>query len=211
MEVKNLFYFHTINSIGGIESFFWYMAQKYKDWDIMVVYQEGDEEQLRRLRQYVRVVKWSGQRIRCKKAFFNFNLDIIDYVDAEEYIQIAHGDYKSMGVRPNLNARIDKYLGVSKQVCKTYEEVTGFKTELAYNPIILRKPNKILHLISATRLTREKGVERIVKLANELEKQGILFDWVIFTDAKTPLTNRAFLSFPAAADTFDTKKSYNSW
>jgi len=189
MEVrcKNLFYFSRINSIGGIETFFFNLAQKYKDWDVVICYQIGDEEQLKRLRKFVRVIEFKEQKFICEKAFFNFNLDIIDYVEAKEYIQIAHGDYKSMGVKPNTHSKLNRYLGVSKQVCLTYEEVTGFKTELAYNPIVVRKPSKVLHLISATRLTKEKGIERIITLANELDKNGVKFDWVIFTDAKTPL------------------------
>ena len=114
--------------------------------------------------------------------FFNFNLDIIDNVEAKEYIQIAHGDYKAMGIRPNLHPKLTRYLGVSKQVCNTYKEVTGFDTELVYNPIEVPKPKKVLNLISATRLTKEKGKDRMIKLANLLEQAGIPYIWTIFTD-----------------------------
>ena len=69
MEVrcKNLFYFSRINSIGGIETFFYNLAQKYKDWDIVICYQIGDEEQLRRLRKYVRVIEFNEQKFICEK------------------------------------------------------------------------------------------------------------------------------------------------
>lgn len=184
MKYKNIFFFRHINDIGGIETFFWELAQKYHNWDITIFYSTGNAAQIRRLRQYVRVIQYTNQHIECEKAFFNYNLDIIDNVDADEYIQIAHGDYKSMGIKPNDHPRLDRYLGVSKQVCSTYEEVTGHKTELTYNPFIKPKPRKILNLISATRLTFEKGGKRMEKLFEALENAHIPYIWTIFTTDK---------------------------
>lgn len=186
---KNIFYFRRINAIGGIETFFYNLAQKYSNLDIVIYYNSGDEKQLRRLAKFVRVKKYNGEHIKCKKAFFNFNLDIIDNVEAEEYIQIAHGDYKTMGIKPNTHPKITKYLGVSQLVCDTYKEITGFDTELAYNPIIVEKPKKVLDLISATRLTKEKGKNRIIKLAKMLEKNNIPYIWTIFTDDVNAINN----------------------
>lgn len=174
---KNKFYWWL-----GIESFFYYLAKKYKDWDITVYYKIGDPKQIKRLKKYVRVKKYNGEKIICDKMFFNFNLEIIDNVEAKEYIQIAHGDYKSMGIRPNTHPKITKQLGVSQLVCDTYKEVTGMKTELVYNPIELEKPKKVLNLISATRLTKEKGKERMIMLANMLDNAKIPYIWTIFTD-----------------------------
>lgn len=186
-EFKNLFYFTMINSIGGVETFYWYLVQKYKDRDICIVYKSGDEEQIKRLRQYVRVIKFNGQHFKCEKAFFNYTIDIIDYVEAKEYIQLVHGDYTKFRITPYLHPKMNKFLGVSKLVCDTWEQVTGQKAEVAYNPIVIRKPEKILHLISATRLTAEKGSNRIIALANALDNAGVKYDWTIYTDSRTPL------------------------
>lgn len=187
--MKNIFYFYKINKIGGIETFFYYLAKKYKDWDITIYYQVGDIAQIKRLKKYVRVKQYNGEQIKCDKAFFNFNLDIINNVDAKEYIQIAHGDYKAMKIKPNTNSKITKYLGVSKQVCSTYKEVTGYDTELVYNPIEIEKPKKLLNLISATRLTSEKGKNRIIKLAKMLDDADIPYMWTIFTDDINAIDN----------------------
>ena len=187
--MKNIFYFRYINAIGGIEAFFYYLAKKYQDWDITIYYLDGDPKQINRLKQYVRVKKFEGEFIECDKAFFNFNLEIIENVKAKEYIQIAHGDYKAMGVKPNTHKKLTKYLGVSEQVCKTYKEVTGYETELAYNPIEIDKPKKVLNLISATRLTAEKGKNRIKKLATMLDKAKIPYIWTIFTNDKNAIDN----------------------
>ena len=187
--MKNIFYFRRINSIGGIETFFYYLAKKYENNDITIYYETGDTEQINRLKKYVRVRQYHGEKIKCDKAFFNFNLDIINNVDAKEYIQIAHGDYKAMKLKPNTHPKITKYLGVSKQVCETYKEITGYDTELCYNPIELEKPKRVLNLISATRLTPEKGKRRIKKLATLLENAGIPYIWTIFTDDVNAINN----------------------
>lgn len=46
----------------------------------------------------------------------------------------------------------------------------------------IQETKPILKLISATRVSKEKGYERMLKLAQELKKAGIKFRWTIFTD-----------------------------
>ena len=189
MKYRNVFYFTHINKIGGVETFYWYLAQKYQDWDIVIVYKSGDEAQIQRLRQFVRVIKFTGQRIECERAFFNYTIDIIDSVDADEYIQLIHGDYEAFKIKPYIHPKITKFLGVSQLVCDKWEKVTGCHAEVAYNPIVIRKPNKVLNLISATRLTKEKGKDRIKKLAKILEANGVPFIWTIYTDDMLTIDN----------------------
>ena len=55
--MRNVFYFLHINRIGGIEQFFAYLAEKYKDWDITIYYKSGDPQQLNRLRHFVKVIQ----------------------------------------------------------------------------------------------------------------------------------------------------------
>ena len=61
--MKNIFYFYNINSIGGVESMFYYLAKKYKDNDITVYYSYGDEKQIARLRKYIKVLKYNNETI----------------------------------------------------------------------------------------------------------------------------------------------------
>ena len=64
--MTNVFYFDQINSIGGIETFFYQLGKKYgKDYDITLFYRTGDAKQVQRLSQYIRVRKYrDGQTIR---------------------------------------------------------------------------------------------------------------------------------------------------
>lgn len=189
MKYSNVFYFHNINCIGGVESFFYYLSKKYQDYDITVFYSNGDQEQIKKLKKYARVKRYKGEIIECKKVFFNYNINIIDNVKADEYIQIIHADYKKQKITPKIHPKITRYLGVSKQVCQSFKEVTGIECELAYNPVDIDKPKKILKLISATRLTSEKGKDRMIKLGKLLNKVGIPYIWLVFTNDINAIDN----------------------
>ena len=186
----NVFYFYKINDIGGIETFYQNLAEKYRDRDITIVYNVGAKEQIRKLAKKVRVLQWKeGMEITCKRAFFNFNLNIIDHVHAEEYFQIIHGDYKSMQIMPNRSPKIDTYLACSKVAAESFEELTGEKCKVVYNPAVWHPSSKPLRLISTTRLTREKGKQRIEKMAQLLDEAGVVYTWEIFTDDKHAINN----------------------
>ena len=184
MQFENVFYFKKISSIGGCESFFWYLSQLYKNFVIM--YREGDPFQVKRLAQNVEVIKYEDRygTIQCKKFFCNYGLDIP--VEAEEKYHIIHCDYKCVNFKPIMYPGF-KYIGVSKLACNSFKELTGVEAELIYNPVVIKKHNvpKLsdkIHLISATRLSKEKGGERINKLARLLDKAGIDYEWHIYTN-----------------------------
>ena len=178
MKYTNIYYFYYLNKIGGTETFLYQLAKKYNKYDLTVVYRFGDEEQIKRLRQYVRCIQFVGQEIECEKAFFNYGADIINSVHAKEYYFVVHADYAAMMKSGQLThftlpPKITKCIGVSQLACKSFTEVTGHKCELSYNPFTYEPPKKILNLISATRLTREKGKQRMIKFAEMLDKAGI--------------------------------------
>jgi len=178
----NIFYFNNINVIGGVETFFFELAKKYCDNDITVFYKTGDLYQIQRLKKYVRVKKYVGQYLHCKKAFFNYNIDPIDKITAERYYSIIHANYKNLSFSPPMHPKINEYIGVSQAVCDAFTEITGLPCTLCHNPITIDKPGKVLYLISATRLTNEKGKDRILQLANALDNAHIPYIWTIFTD-----------------------------
>lgn len=192
--MKNVLYFRELNEIGGVETMFYCLARKYKNYDITVYYSAGDPKQVERLARFVRVKKYQkGEIVKCERAFFNYNTDIIDFVEANEYYQIIHADYESLNkifkYTPNVNPKINKYIGVSQYVCKTFENMTGIHAECCYNPIVIDKPKKVLNLISATRLTPEKGKARMIKLAEMLDAAGVPYLWTIFTNDKNAISN----------------------
>ena len=181
--MENVFYFKNINSIGGCESFFYYLAKKY---EFTMYYKEGNPEQIKRLARLVKVRKYK-EPIKCDKFFCNYGFDI--EVEANEYYHIVHCDYKKVWFSP-IQYKGFNYIGVSKLACDSFKELTGKDIELSYNPIVLDVPCEMkkregkLKLISATRLTREKGLNRMQRLAYMLDKAKIDYEWTIFTNRK---------------------------
>lgn len=200
----NLFYFKSLNAIGGIETFFYNLAQKYgKDFDITVMYSDGDREQVKRLSEYVRVKKWDGGRVKCKRCFVTFNARFLDYVDADEYIQVLHGDYRAIGAIPERHEKIQRWVACSEVVRSAYADITGKDSVVSHNPVIPQKPRKLLRLISATRLTPDKGWNRMLQLARALDDAGIPYQWDIYSDTHKAVDNPNITVHPPRLDIID--------
>lgn len=181
--MKNVFYFKTISSVGGVESWLYYLSKKY---EFEVQYKNADPEQIKRLAQNVECHKYTTL-IKCDKFFCNYGLDI--EVEAPIKKHIAHCDYKQVGFSPFIYPGFE-YIGVSKLACDSFKELTGKDIELIYNPVYIDKPNVEkykdgkLHLISCTRLSSEKGLKRMQKLATMLDRAKIDYEWIVYTNRK---------------------------
>ncbi len=188
-EFDTVFYFYHINQIGGIETFFYQLAKQFEDRDITIIYKKADREQLKRLQKHIRTIKYREQKIKCKKAFFNYTIDIIDNVEANEYVQIVHADFHKITYKPNIHPKINRYISVSELAGKSFKELTGIECEVIYNPYKVEKAKKPLILISATRLTEDKGKGRMITLGEKLNKAEIPYLWLVFTNDKNAIEN----------------------
>lgn len=149
---------------------------------MVVYYKEGDPKQVTRLMQNVEVHRYTGGTIKCENFFCMYNPDIINNVEAKEYINIIHSDYKEVKISPVVHEKFTKTIAVSQRVADSYKELTGIDCEVIYNPVAIDKPKPLLKLISATRLTREKGKERMERLGKILNQKGIQYQWLVFTN-----------------------------
>ena len=191
IESKNVFYVSNFNSIGGVETYIFELARKYKEHDITIVYKTGSLDQVKRIRDYVRIIRYNGEKIKCKKAFFNYETDIIDNIEADEYIQLIHAMFKTQKISWRIHPKITKFLAVSESAKKEWEELTKRETTVCRNPLEITEEERtpILYLMSATRLTREKGKERMKKLAEKFDEAGIKFLWLVFTNDEHAIDN----------------------
>ena len=182
--------FHTnIIEIGGVETFTYNMCKSLSEhYDVELIYKTCHPSQLSRL-----------QRI-CKCGVYDPNKDydcdicIIacswggypEKVKAKEYIQMVHANYKELlkvGYKYNGWDKTTRHIAVSECVAKHFYDLYNIQAEVVHNILDEIQPTKpILKLISATRLSREKGYARMVRLANELKNRGIKFRWTIFTN-----------------------------
>ena len=194
--MDNIFYFKKINRIGGTEQFLYEIAKKYHELDITVFYDEADIYQLKRLRKYIRCKKRiSGEKVICKRAFFNFNIEMIDDVESTEnyYAFVSHANYEELGYKPPIeHPKLTHFIGVSQFAADKLEEYgkklgLSFKAERCYDPMTLEPVKKVPILVSACRLDDSvKGGKRTLKLIDALDRYCKINDrqylWLIFTN-----------------------------
>ena len=205
LKLKNVIYFPSLNIVGGVETYCYEMGLKYgKDYDITVLFRSGDPAMLAKIAQTCRVVRYrEGDEIECDVFIFGWGFDILDYVHAKEYIQTFHADYINRHLNPCGDERVTKRFGVADNTTKGIAEHYGLDIETMYNPYTPKKPRKVLKLVSATRLTAEKGFDRMVTLARKLGESGIPFHWLIFTDKPREFPNPSVTVLPARHDVLD--------
>ena len=194
MDIKhtNIFYCKDISEIGGVETWVYELVKKFKDYDIAVVYKTGNIKQLRRIRKYCKTYKHDKQMINCKVAIINYDTSIIDYICEEAKIyQGIHADYENPAytIKPPTHERITSYIAITKYIEESFKRITGKQNVIQiYNPLSIEK-RKPLVLISATRLSRVKGKERMEKLGQALNKAKIDYIWYVFTNDKKEIDN----------------------
>lgn len=194
MTFINVFYQSEFHVIGGVETFLYELAKlSYKNKrDLTIVYKKGDANQIERLKKYCRVYKWDEieKPIKCKKAFFNYAIDTIGDFQAEEYIQIVHADFTDPSIRPwikcnfHVDERITKRYAVSKNNAVAYKKITGDDIDVLYNPLVLEDEPRVMTLISAQRLTSEKGGSRLETMVKQLDNIGVPYVWHIFSNQR---------------------------
>ena len=189
---SNIIYLNYISEIGGVETFVYEMVKKYKNLDIAVVYKQGNNKQLERLKKYCRCYKHTNEEIECDVAIINYDISIIDFINENAKIyQVVHGDYenKAYTMTPPTHERIYKYITITNYLFDSFKKITKKENVImSYNPLTL-EDNKKLVLFSATRLSPIKGKSRMIRLANELDRQGIDYIWYIFTNDEKAIPN----------------------
>ena len=183
LQTQVVIYTSKTFHIGGIETWIYNFCQNMKDlYDILVLYDSADGEQLHRLSKIVRVKQNDSQKIICDTIIINRITDSIPKnVEYKKSVQMIHA------MKLSENWRIpegrDEYIAVSNAVKKSFG--TG---KVIHNMTAPREKKDALLLISATRLgTFEKGAERMSKFAKGLDIAGIPYVWMVFSDIKPPI------------------------
>lgn len=183
--MKVILYISHYNVIGGIERWLLNFLNRFPETQILYdqgVCPVGDK------------IKWN-QRYYCD-IFLNASVwhkQAFNNIDAKAYIQMIHGDYKAINVYNNFiykkHPKTTHHICVSKQAKNSLEEVTNYKCDAVFYNFIddsikpLTKPeNDVLKLVTISRISREKGFERMAELERQLIEKGIDFEWDIFGD-----------------------------
>lgn len=193
---KIILYHSNPLEFGGVDTFDYNFIKRLKDdYDITFMYKSGNENTINRIKNLgVKVVEYDKRK--------NYECDICilssawqgypDTVTAKSgrYIQCVHADYekaKETGFTYKKWFKTTEHVGVSEQVCSVFKKLyPEEKITKIYNILDDKQETKpILKLISATRLSKDKGYERMIKLAKELKKAGVKFRWIILTNLET--------------------------
>ena len=207
LHFKNVLYFPHLNKVGGIETFCYEMGLKYgKDYDITVLYLDADADMVKHIREVCRIMKYQhGDKIICDTFIFGYGHEILQNVEAKEIIQTFHADYICRHLNPSDDPRITKRFAVADNttdgIRAHYDWAADIET--MYNPYTVKKTKKVLHLISPTRLTAEKGFNRMVRLADALDEAGVPFHWDVYTDIPRDFPNKSVAVMKHRLDILD--------
>lgn len=189
-KFDNIFYVYSFNAIGGVESWIYYLVKKYaKDHNILVVYSDSksSKEQISRISKYATIIKDNGNiKYKCKNVYYCYWQNILDRVEADEYIYVCHADVRKCkeelryGFVPY--RKTTKMLSVSNLAKDSLKETYGYDSVVCHNPVEIEEKDEPLLLISATRLTVEKGYKNMQKLGRMLDNSGIPYLWVVFSN-----------------------------
>lgn len=200
-QLKVILYYSYIYKIGGIESWLYNMSQHLCDYyDLTVMFDNGNMEQLKRINKYVNVEHRDITK--------TYNCDVLlvashlnkypENVKCSKCISVVHSDYKyyrGLIDTDSIGSNADKIVSVSERASQSLRDITGLDSTVIPN-ILSQKvnTNKVLHLISFTRLSPEKGYDRMCYFVRKLKENNVKFDWKIFSDLKEKQMNR--LNYP---------------
>ena len=192
-------YCGSMQKIGGIETWLYYWCMNmYKLYDIMVIFKDNmDGRQIRRLSTIVQVVRLSDKIIECDTLI---NTRITDKIPEEihpkKIVQMVHGCYSALFCC-DIQPERDEVVFVSQAAADTYKNVDKYK--VIHNFTLPEEPKKCLFLITASRFTKEKGGERMIKLAQALRRANINFVWFVFSHQETKLVD-GMIKLPETLD-----------
>lgn len=180
-----LIYTRETFEIGGIETFIYnFCVNMSKYYDIVVLYERMADTQRERLRGYARCIKNDpNTRFMCDSLIVNRITDKPTVnIKYRQKIQMCH--MAKLDPRYVLPGDNDIQIPVSEVVAHSFaSDLRNY--EVINNLMVRPKVDKPLVLVSAQRInTKEKGRDRIIKLANLLHDSGIPFVWLMFTDGE---------------------------
>ena len=204
----NIIWIGVISKLGGVESFAYYMAKKYKDLDIAVMCKSGDIKQLERIRKYCPAYVHRGEKVVCKTIITNCDTSILDFIDynvCKERIMVIHADYSQScySQYPKWHdKRLTRIISITKHIQEMMKNIFNIDTELCYNPLVPEEYTPRLQLVSATRLSKIKGGTRMKALAEELDLAGVDYVWKVFTSDNDCIHSPNVIFLPPRLDVY---------
>lgn len=192
MKEKIIFYQSWFNVIGGVETmaynWCWWLRNFY---DVTVLYSGGDAKRLREMAKLVKIEEFDENKEYECDIFIRNSVwgKVPKNIKAKRMIEMRHANYKFLNDKGLLYKQytdmgIKEIVGCGEFVSKMSDEVLHDNPTTIKNILYpRRKTNKIIRLISCTRLDAYKGWNRMLKMMDMMKKAGIKFEWNIFTNS----------------------------
>lgn len=190
---KIIFLQSYFSPIGGVETFAYNWCYWLRHFfDILVIHNGGDAERLRKMSRLVKVEKYDPSKqyecdIFLRNSVWGIAPKNIKYKRA---IEMRHADYKALLELDKLwgqytNLGIKEVVACGEYVGKMSQEVMHDNPKVIKNILLPRqKTNKILKLVSCTRIDKEKGWNRMLEMMRMMKNANIKFEWDIYTNNK---------------------------
>ena len=160
--------------------------------DVTVLYCSGDYTRLSKMSQLVKMEQYDENKVyECDIFIRNSVWGLTPKnIKAKRMIEMRHANYKYLYDKGWLfnqyqDMGIKEIVGCGEFVSKMSNEVLHDNPTTIKNILLpRRKTNKVLRLISCTRLDSQKGWGRMQQMMNMMRNAGIKFTWDIFTNSK---------------------------
>ena len=184
IRTQVVMYIGNAHKIGGVETFIYTFCKEMCElYDIIVVYSEHmDAMQIARLAEFVQVMRNPNKVIVCDTLISNrITDDVPQNIKYKRKIQMCHTC--QMKENYQIKKGWDDIVFVSQVAADSFREQAP-EYKVIHNLTSTEKPRKTLLLISAQRMTYEKGEQRIIDLAETFTRNNIPFLWIVFTKSK---------------------------
>ena len=186
---KMIIFQNYLYYIGGIETFLQNFTKHFRDRNITLLVDNIDNTSMLILSKYCDVELTKPNTIyECDVLLLgNYNGDsILPQIKAPKVYQMIHADWsglRNVAQWSNFywkkNPRIDKIIAVSEAASEGLKKTMGYDSEIIYNILDDEPLDDMKVFITLSRATSEKGIERIVKMAEAFKAQNKHFIWYL--------------------------------
>jgi len=187
-KAKRIIIYHRyIPRLGGVETAIYSLAKGLdrEGYDVTIAYERVESyESLFGYSRVANIVNVSELEVEGDVCLQASNHPFNKNIKAKRYLQWIHSDYSKYNQRLNNIGDIEKYIAVSKYAKEVIEEQENIKGVEVIHNIIDEDfgKKKYLKLVTASRISHEKGFGRMLGLAKLLKAKGVDFVWTVYGD-----------------------------
>lgn len=209
MKKKIVIFAPYIPKLGGVETAMYNLAKgmtlAYPDqYEFVLAFGTAETfESLFHYAEYATVHKVQpAEVIECDTCLISSNHPQPPQIKAKNWLQWIHSDYeKYNNLQLVRNPSVSTYIAVSKHVATVSKRMFKIDPTVIYNMVDpkfgLKSNDRLLRLVTNSRISPEKGFARMLIMARALKEMGVFFRWDIYGDNRhdIPFRDKTIDSF----------------